>query len=176
MTVVVFLAAGIGWFVPHFAVREPAAARLKHPVQLSEAVDRTWSTNPVQDGELASLGVRAVAIEEQRSYEGQAFPLVLTPLRPPFVKPSLKDWAIENRDELLQLVRENEAVLMRGFPETASALDFSEFVSSLELEPFGMGCSAAPRTNVAPGVFTANEAPPSELIPVSRARWSSVVQ
>jgi len=29
-----------------------------------------------------------------------------------------------------------------------------------------MGCSAAPRTELAPGVFTANEAPPQEPIPL----------
>ena len=32
-------------------------------------------------------------------------------------------------------------------------------MKALRLEPFGMGCSAAPRTELAPGVFTANEAP-----------------
>ena len=28
---------------------------------------------------------------------------------------------------------------------------------ALRLDPFAMGCSAAPRTELAPGVFTANE-------------------
>lgn len=77
----------------------------------------------------------------------------------------MTQWAEDHRDDLLRLVEQYDAVLLRDFDGAASAQDFSSFVNSLGLGAFEMGCSAAPRTNVAPGVFTANEAPPTEPIP-----------
>ena len=57
-----------------------------------------------------SLGVRSLRIEEQKEFAGRPFPLVLTPTD----SASLTQWGAEHRDDLLHIVRENEAVLLRG--------------------------------------------------------------
>ena len=106
--------------------------------------------------------VKSIRIPEDRVYGSDPFPLTLTPTSSPT---SLLALAEQHRDTLLALVAQNDAVLLRGFDAAACAMDFSRFVTTLELGDFEMGCSAAPRTNQAPGVFTANEAPPSEPIP-----------
>ena len=112
--------------------------------------------------ELERLGITPLRIDEQRTFDGRPFPFVATPADE---AEDLTAWAEKHRDDLLRAVREYDAVLLRGFAGAEHAEHFSSFVHGLRLDAFGMGCSAAPRTNVAPGVFTANEAPPSELIP-----------
>jgi len=116
----------------------------------------------------ASPQVHSVPIPEQRYFGGRPFPLTLAPASGPNSTADwhLASWARDNRDALLELVEEYDAVLLRGFSNAETAEDFSAFVQALRLEPFGMGCSAAPRTELAPGVFTANEAPPQEPIPL----------
>ena len=122
----------------------------------------------------ASPKVLSAPIPEQRYFGGRPFPLTLVPASAPNT-PAMVDgrwhlasWARDNRDALLELVEEYDAVLLRGFSDAETAEDFSAFVQALRLEPFGMGCSAAPRTELAPGVFTANEAP--RLIPLFSLR------
>ena len=114
------------------------------------------------DVRLAKIGVQALSIPEERHFNGRPFPLTLTPSG---AGATLTSWAAANRDALLSLIEQHDAVLLRGFDGAVSAYDFSTFCAELRLGDFEMGCSAAPRTNVAPGVFTANEAPPSEPIP-----------
>jgi hypothetical protein len=108
--------------------------------------------------------VSCVSIREQRLFGGQPFPLVFTP-DDAARAPSLESLAHEHRDTVLSAVHKYDAILLRGFRDSSTPEHFSAFVNALQLEGFEMGCSAAPRTNVAPGVFTANEAPPSERIP-----------
>jgi hypothetical protein len=57
--------------------------------------------------------------------------------------------------------------MVRGFAgDYAHAREFSAFAAALHLKPFlDTGESAAPRTRLAPHVYTANEAPPSASIP-----------
>lgn len=107
------------------------------------------------------LGVEAISIPEEGMFGGRPFPLTLSPAH----AGELALWADVYRDELLHLVEEYDAILLRGFHGATTAMDFSNFVHALRLGSFEMGCSAAPRTNIAPGVFTANEAPPTEPIP-----------
>ena len=109
---------------------------------------------------IAKTGCSPVSIPEERKFNGKPFPLTLSP---DTSSVALNDWVKDNRDEILELVEEYDAVLLRGFAGSRTAMDFSEFAAALRLGDFGMGCSAAPRTNVAPGVFTANEAPPQEV-------------
>lgn len=116
----------------------------------------------MDDYMLATMFVEAVDIPEGRRFDGKPFPLTLSPIVPSL---RLTEWTQAHRQTLLSLVSEYDAVLLRGFADAASADDFSQFAASLKLGDFEMGCSAAPRTNVAPGVFTANEAPPTEPIP-----------
>ena len=116
---------------------------------------------------IAKTGCTRVSIPEERQFNGKPFPLTLSPASP---KVALNEWVTENRDEVLELVEEYDAVLLRGFAGSRTAMDFSHFAAALRLGDFGMGCSAAPRTNVAPGVFTANEAPPQEVRSAARGR------
>ena len=70
------------------------------------------------------------------------------------------------REKILRLVQTHGAVLLRGWG-SATAADFSALNSTIYgVEHFDMACSAGPRTEVANRVFTANEAPPSEQIPM----------
>uniref|UniRef100_A0A6V2PXB5 TauD/TfdA-like domain-containing protein n=1 Tax=Emiliania huxleyi TaxID=2903 RepID=A0A6V2PXB5_EMIHU len=151
-------------------------------IALVDPPDSRSSRLPAPDGDLAvrparrpmllrgggadgweQIGARPVSIDEERVFAGRAFPMTLSPLLSG--RTTLTEWAAEHRETLLQLVRENGAVLLRGFGGMETPQGFSDFVMGLRLEEFGMGCSAAPRTEVAPGVFTANEAPPQEKIP-----------
>ena len=106
------------------------------------------------------LSVRPTNLAEGKVFDKQPFPLCLSPTD----GEELASWGAAKRGALLRLVQDFDAVLLRGFA-AESAQDFSDFVTALDLQGFEMGCSAAPRTNVAPGVFTANEAPPTEPIP-----------
>lgn len=151
-------------------------------IALVDRPDSRSSRLPAPDGDLAvrparrltllrgggadgweQIGARPVSIVEERVFAGRAFPMTLSPLLSG--RTTLTEWAAEHRETLLRLVRENGAVLLRGFGGMETPQGFSDFVMGLRLEEFGMGCSAAPRTEVAPGVFTANEAPPQEKIP-----------
>jgi len=115
-------------------------------------------------GSDALHGVKIVPLPEERYVGGRPFPLTLSP-DSSVEGMELTSWGKANSRLLVQLMCSHGAVLLRGWKAGATAENFSEFVRGLGLETFGMGCSAAPRTNVAPAVFTANEAPPSELIP-----------
>lgn len=79
----------------------------------------------------------------------------------------LRDVGHAHKESIMDLVDTHGAVLLRGAvcgPDPASC--FSEFAQSLRLAPFAdTSESAAPRANVAPFVWTANEAPASAAIP-----------
>jgi len=103
---------------------------------------------------------------EQREWDGARFPFVLGPRRPGGeALPEVVAWVRRNRGTLLELMAQDGAVLLRGFGAPANARAFSELVHALELEGFEAGCSAAPRTEQAPGVFTANEVRFTSLLP-----------
>lgn len=114
------------------------------------------------EADLAVLRVERTTITEEQIFNGVPFPLTLQPRE---ADASLLALAEEYRDSLLELVEQYDCVLLRGFGAATDAMDFSRFASTLKLGDFDAGCSAAPRTNVAPGVFTANEAPPTEPVP-----------
>ena len=111
--------------------------------------------------------VLALTDGEQHEWDGMRFPLAIGPKKTAGEGslPELISWVRRNRATLLDLVARNGAVLLRDFGGLADAAGFSELVHALQLEGFASGCSAAPRTEQAPGVFTANEAPPQEPIP-----------
>ena len=131
---------------------------------LAQVLMASTATVLTPSSRLANLQLKSVKLPEAQSYDYLKRPWPLT-LKPATHSQPLASWAAEHRDELLALVAEHDAVLLRGFAQAESSMDFSKFVMALDLEDFEMGCSAAPRTNVAPGVFTANEAPPTEPIP-----------
>ena len=83
------------------------------------------------------IGARPVSIDEERVFAGRAFPMTLSPLQSG--RTTLTEWAAEHRETLLRLVRENGAVLLRGFGGMETPQGFSDFVMGLRLEEFGMG-------------------------------------
>ena len=141
----------------------PVKPRRRNAYEIAAGARPLKSGHADDDGAAATVGCKAVSIAEQRSFEGRTFPLTIAPAEA--MTASLAEWSAAHHGALLALIEKYDAVLLRGFCGSATAMNFSRFASALELGPFAMGCSAAPRTNVAPGVFTANEAPPSEPIP-----------
>lgn len=78
---------------------------------------------------------------------------------------SLAEWFRIHRDDVMHTVADKGAVIFRDFEDATTARDFSCAMRMLDLEPFQGTESAAPRTQVAWNVYTANEAPASEVIP-----------
>ena len=111
-------------------------------------------------------GISAVAIPEQKVVDGQTFPLVLTPSADGKSRDieSWCQWVRDNVPVLREALLKYGAVLFRGFP-IKEAAEFDAFVKSFGYEAFPYVGGAAPRKVVVGDVFTANEAPPSELIP-----------
>ncbi len=110
-----------------------------------------------------------VAIPEQRTVDGVAFPLTLSPPRgAPAAQrafPALVAQVAAERARLLAAAQRHGAVLLRGF-EGDSAEGFAAVAEALHLEKYPYVGGAAPRTNVVRDVvFTTNESPPSEPIP-----------
>ena len=112
------------------------------PAQLN--VEHITSGHADDDGAAATVGCKAVSIAEQRSFEGRTFPLTIAPAEA--MTASLAEWSAAHRGALLALIEKYDAVLLRGFGGSATAMDFSRFASTLELGPFAMGCSTAPWT------------------------------
>ena len=94
-----------------------------------------------------------------------SLPLVL---KPKINNPTPNDrlaFVTDHKNELLHLVNLHGAVLLRGWGKSSN-IDFSNITHALEKDNnFNMSCSAGPRIEVAPRVFTANEAPPEDKIP-----------
>eukprot|EP00933_Yihiella_yeosuensis_P024226 TRINITY_DN18769_c2_g3_i1.p1 TRINITY_DN18769_c2_g3~~TRINITY_DN18769_c2_g3_i1.p1 ORF type:complete len:375 (-),score=66.81 TRINITY_DN18769_c2_g3_i1:322-1446(-) len=104
-------------------------------------------------------------IAQRKVVNGLSFPLVLSPRDSNATLSDRLLYLSEERDELLDLAKQHGAVILRGWGP-AEAEHFSKVREMLEDEPhFDMSCSAGPRTEVAKGVFTANEAPPEDTIP-----------
>lgn len=106
-------------------------------------------------------------LPEARSMQGRVFPLTLAPAEGDGLAGAerLVAWIQANKARLLERAMEHGAVLLRGFAvETAD--DFSRVVEALDLENMPYIGGAAVRTRVSGDrVLTANEAPPSEVIP-----------
>jgi len=110
------------------------------------------------------MQVRATEISEQKTFEGKAFPLVLTPDN----QPSLEDflnWLAKNKGQVREQLLEHGAILFRDFPiESPEA--FAQVVDAGEFEPMPYLGGAAPRDGVVgKKVLTSNNSPSSEPIP-----------
>lgn len=112
------------------------------------------------------MNVQPTHIAEQKSINGKAFPLVLTP--DPLTEtsfPDFLDWVNQHQIHIRELLVTHGAILFRDFPiDDAEAfeavLDAAEFVNM----PYIGG--AAPRQQVTKGrILTANESPPDQPIP-----------
>lgn len=119
--------------------------------------------------DVATLGNQVAALTlaepEQKSIEGQAFPLILTPTNGGF--PSHLEtcnWVRGHKEKIRALLLKYGVILFRDFP-VREALHFDEFVKCLDYKPFPYVGGAAPRNVVVGHVFTTNESPPDTLIP-----------
>lgn len=112
--------------------------------------------------------VKEVRIPEQKEFDQQVFPLVLTP--DPDSRKQIEtaqdafDWLDGQRAFISQQLLKYGAILFRGFP-LKDAQDFDGFVTAYRVEPLPYVGGAAPRTQITSKVFTANEAPPDKTIP-----------
>ncbi|KAJ3313453.1 hypothetical protein HDV04_001882 [Boothiomyces sp. JEL0838] len=112
-----------------------------------------------------SIGAQAVSIPEQKTFEdGKPFPLVLQPTDLVKTKQDMLKWAAEHKESLALELREQGAILFRGFPIT-SAVDFSDFVEALGIENLPYVGGAAVRHQIYKGVHTTNESPADQPIP-----------
>ena len=110
--------------------------------------------------------VMRLSIPEQKTFKGQCFPLVITPVQE-YNSRDLEfwcSWIKDNNNWLEDELLQYGAILFRDFPIT-SAEDFDVFVKMFGYKSFPYVGGAAPRTVVTGNVFTANEAPSSAKIP-----------
>ena len=121
-----------------------------------------FNVPPQQLKMFASGLVKAVTVPQAKVIDGKVFPLTLSPTGTHMVDRAT--FIRENRQELIDVLREYGAVLLRGWGACAPS-HFAEISAALHLPTTENSCSAGPRFEVASNVFTANEAPPTERIP-----------
>ena len=86
------------------------------------------------------------------------------PIFKPIGSTNLAEYVASKRGYLTQRAFFFGAILFRGW-DVPSAKHFENTVDALDLQPFDMSGSAAPRTKITRSVYTSNDAPPSETIP-----------
>jgi hypothetical protein len=108
---------------------------------------------------------KSLDLLEQKTFEdGKPFPFAIEPESEGLSRKEMLDWASKNRDSLALELREQGAILFRGFP-IHSAEDFSDFVEALGIESLPYVGGAAVRHRVYKEVHTTNESPPEAPIP-----------
>jgi len=101
----------------------------------------------------------------QKVFNDQPFPLILTPNENQLqTTEETQKWLEDSKAVLEDLLLEYGAILFRGFPITTPE-NFDSFVKAFHYEPLPYVGGAAPRRVITGNVFTANEAPPDQLIP-----------
>jgi len=110
-------------------------------------------------------GVVSLRIPEQKVFQGQAFPLVLSP------ESSLKDkdhsywvqWSRDNVDQLKALLHQYGAILFRGFP-IDEPVHFDLFAKAFGWEEFPYVGGVSVRKPMVGNVYTSTESPPDRKI------------
>ncbi len=110
--------------------------------------------------DLPSLSVISDSLPTQHEYGDEPFPLVLQCQDAEVSLAAVEHWISESRDDLIQRVERQGAILFRGFPLRFAA-DFERFVAAFDLPnfPYDQSLSNAVRINYSERVFSANEAP-----------------
>jgi Taurine catabolism dioxygenase TauD, TfdA family len=110
-------------------------------------------------------GVASLIIPEQRTFDGQPFPLVLTPSPSHLDRDNAywQQWIRDNQDRLKLLLQQYGAILFRQFPLHEPA-DFDQFAKSFGWTEFQYLGGVAVRNAVVGNVVTSTEAPPDRLI------------
>ncbi|XP_076454585.1 uncharacterized protein LOC143289486 [Babylonia areolata] len=114
-------------------------------------------------GKITNQQVSELRIPEQKKFHGKPFPLVVGASRLGNVSSAL-EWVESHTDDFEEILVEYGAIVFRGFP-LKDPRDFDAFVKAFGGEALDYVGGAAPRTVVTGNVFTANEAPPDQLIP-----------
>jgi alpha-ketoglutarate-dependent taurine dioxygenase len=108
--------------------------------------------------------VKCITIPEQKTFDEKVFPLVYSPTAPTIGLGESINWVANNLEEIDRNLLEHSVILFRGFsintPES-----FNAFVEAFNFDNLPYVGGAAVRRQLAPRVFTANESPPSEVIP-----------
>lgn len=107
--------------------------------------------------------VQELQLPEQKEFDDKLFPLALNALALQDMTSTL-EWVHHQQTTLDKLLLEYGAILFRGFP-VKDPTDFDSFVKAFGGQALEYVGGAAPRTVVVGNVFTANEAPPDQLIP-----------
>jgi len=135
--------------------RSPSPAAVKSRSDGDSAVSRSSAT----------LQLVQVSDPAQKVFDGQVFPLILSPSNESKGVP-LQDvtaWIKENKASILEKLFTYGAVVFRGFP-TKTPEDFNTFTTSFGFDALPYVGGAAPRTRIVGDVFTTNESPPEKLI------------
>ena len=146
-------------FCPRERRNEKSAPKLAHGEQV------------VHPAALDLYGCAPISVPEQKMVDGKVFPLALGPSDASAATgDDLVDLVRHQRDAFLDLARKHHSVLFRGWgPCTAE--HYAAVGAMLGQAKCDMACSAGPRVEIARHqptdtvVFTANEAPPTEVIP-----------
>jgi alpha-ketoglutarate-dependent taurine dioxygenase len=102
------------------------------------------------------------SVPQQHMYGSRPFPLILQAHNMTLEESRL--WVEQHRSQLDQLLVQFGVLYLKGFgPKDAN--QFNDFVESFGYDNFAYIGGNAVRVQLAPRVFTTNEAPPSELIP-----------
>lgn len=107
--------------------------------------------------------VTKIQLSEQKEFDGKLFPLAFSAVSLPEMTSTL-EWVQNQQMTVDNLLLDYGAILFRGFP-IKDPTDFDNFVKAFGGEPLDYVGGAAPRNVVVGNVFTANEAPPEQLIP-----------
>lgn len=104
--------------------------------------------------------------------KSRVFPLILSPINATTTTPTLSEgeyplttWLASHHKDLDDLLARHRAILFRGFPELQDYQDFHRFVIATGYQSMPYVGGAAVRTALTERVFTANESPPTEVIP-----------
>ncbi|KAJ3305510.1 hypothetical protein HDV03_001376 [Kappamyces sp. JEL0829] len=110
-------------------------------------------------------GVVALTVPEQKVHFGQAFPLILGPSSELKTRQDTLEWAATFRDSIALELREQGAIIFRGFPGLHGAAAFQDFVDALGIKNLPYVGGAAVRHQIYKDIHTTNESPPDQPIP-----------
>lgn len=112
----------------------------------------------------SKLMVSESHIPEEKVFDNQCFPLVLSPETKNLDNSEWLTWLHQNTSLIEKWLNQYGAILFRGFP-VEDAEQFDKMIGAFGYSTFPYIGGAAPRKRVTARVYTSNEAPPSELIP-----------
>jgi hypothetical protein len=129
---------------------------------LSKVASRSFRQKMQEDWK---KNTRSILVPQQKTFEdGKAFPKILSPTKEIGTKDQMLEWATQYKQELTIELRDQGAILFRGFP-IDGAEDFNDFVEALGIENLPYIGGAAVRHAIYKNVHTTNESPPDQVIP-----------